>query len=66
MKPGIVLISFTQMRASSSRKKSTRASPAASIARNAATASRRNSAVSSGVSGAGMTSLAMPSVYFAS
>ena len=62
VKPGIVLISFTRMR-SPSRKKSTRAMPAQSIARNAATASSWKRPVCSGVTGAGTVSRAWPSAY---
>ncbi len=63
MKPGMVLISFTSSVAPS-RKKSTRAMPAQSTARKAATASSRTRAVIAGDTGAGHTSRAWPSAYF--
>ena len=66
VKPGMVLISFKTGRPSAGRKKSTRAIPAQSIARYAATASRWNSLASTGGSSAGAISRVESSTYFAS
>ena len=61
--PGMVLISFTSTRPPRSRKKSTRESPAPSMARKARSASVRIASAVSGGSEAGMMTRAACSTY---
>ena len=64
MNPGIVFTSLTNTRPSCIRKKSTRAIPAASIARNAATARRWSSSSVPGGTSAGIVGLVLLAIAF--